>query len=113
MPSSYQTLREFGIKATRYANYRVALVGEIAFRFLSNLAQKNTESYPELTLLLLSQTDIIKLFRITKHVYNVIFYCNQIERLYFKLRNATPLRARYKTNKPLRRGAIGSKPFGI
>ena len=62
MPSSYQTLREFGIKATRYANYRVALIGEVAMRFLSNLAQKYTESYPELTLLLLSQTGKIKLF---------------------------------------------------
>ena len=91
MPSSYQTLREFGIKATRYANYRVALVGETAFRFLSNLAQKNTESYPELTLLFLSQTGIIKSFRITKHVYNVIFYCNQIERRCF-IAKAIPLR---------------------
>ena len=33
-------IREFGIRETRYANYRIAVVGDIAIRFLSNLAQK-------------------------------------------------------------------------
>ena len=38
---------EFGIRAVRYVDYRVALVGETAIRFLSNLAQESTVSYPE------------------------------------------------------------------
>jgi len=42
-------IREFGIKDVRYVNYRIALVGEIAIRFLSNLAQENLVSYPEFT----------------------------------------------------------------
>ena len=33
-------LREFGIRETRYVNNRYAVVGDIAIRFLSNLAQK-------------------------------------------------------------------------
>ena len=48
-----QTLRKFRIKHKRYVNYRVALVGEITTRFLSNLAQKSIVSYPELTLRLI------------------------------------------------------------
>ncbi|KDR50776.1 hypothetical protein HMPREF1991_03218 [Hoylesella loescheii DSM 19665 = JCM 12249 = ATCC 15930] len=40
---------EFGIKNVRYVNYRVALVGEIAICFLSNLAQKSIVSSPEFT----------------------------------------------------------------
>ena len=42
-------LRQFGIRYVRYVNYRVALVGEIAIRFLSNLAQESIVSYPKLT----------------------------------------------------------------
>ena len=42
-------LREFGIRYVRYVNYRVALVGEIAIRFLSNLAQESIVSYPGFT----------------------------------------------------------------
>ena len=42
-------LREFGIRYVCYVNYRVALVGEIAIRFLSNLAQEGIASYPEFT----------------------------------------------------------------
>ena len=33
-------VREFGIRENRYTNYRYAVVGEIVFRFLSNLARK-------------------------------------------------------------------------
>jgi|GEM_PF-964655 len=33
-------VREFGIREIRYTNYCVAVVGEIVFRFLSNLARK-------------------------------------------------------------------------
>ena len=36
---SIKTLREFGIRKIRYANYRYAVVGDIAIRFLSNLSQ--------------------------------------------------------------------------
>ena len=39
----------FGIRDVHYAFYRVVLVGEITIRFLSNLAQKSTISYPEFT----------------------------------------------------------------
>ena len=42
-------LREFGIIDVRFVNYRVALVGETAIRFLSNLAQDSIVSYPEFT----------------------------------------------------------------
>ncbi len=42
-------LRGFGIRYVHYVNYRVALVGEIAIRFLSNLAQESIASYPEFT----------------------------------------------------------------
>ena len=42
-------LREFGIRYVRYVNYRVALVGEIAMCFLSNLTQESIASYPEFT----------------------------------------------------------------
>ena len=42
-------IREFGIRDVRYVNYRVALVGEIAIRFLSNLVQQSIVSYPEFT----------------------------------------------------------------
>ena len=42
-------LREFGIRDVRFVNYRVALVGEITIRFLSNLAQDSIVSYPEFT----------------------------------------------------------------
>ena len=34
-------IREFGIKDVRYVNYRIALVGETAIRFLSNPAQES------------------------------------------------------------------------
>jgi len=40
---------ELGIRAVRYADYRVALVGEITIRFLSNLAQDSIIFYPEFT----------------------------------------------------------------
>ena len=42
-------LREFGIRDVRYADYRIALVGETAIRFLSNLAQESIVSYPKFT----------------------------------------------------------------
>ncbi len=38
-----------GIKAVCYVSYSVALVGEIAIHFLSNLAQESIVSYPEFT----------------------------------------------------------------
>ncbi|KDR52448.1 hypothetical protein HMPREF1991_01468 [Hoylesella loescheii DSM 19665 = JCM 12249 = ATCC 15930] len=47
-------LREFGIREARYANYRYAVVGDIAIRFLSNLAQNSIVSYPELTYIFIS-----------------------------------------------------------
>ena len=40
-------IRELGIRAVRYADYCVALVGETAIRFLSNLTQESIVSYPE------------------------------------------------------------------
>ncbi|KDR53010.1 hypothetical protein HMPREF1991_00965 [Hoylesella loescheii DSM 19665 = JCM 12249 = ATCC 15930] len=40
---------ELGIRDVRYVDYRVALVGEIAIRFLFNLAQECVVSYPEFT----------------------------------------------------------------
>ena len=42
-------LREFAIRDVRFVNYRVALVGETAIRFLPNLAQESIVSYPEFT----------------------------------------------------------------
>ena len=39
----------FGIRDVHYAFYRVALVGEIVIRFLSNLAQKSIVAYFEFT----------------------------------------------------------------
>ena len=36
-------------KTQSYVNYRVALVSEIAIRFLSNLAQESVVYYPEFT----------------------------------------------------------------
>jgi len=42
-------IREFGIKDVRYVNYRIALVGETAIRFLSNPAQESLASYLECT----------------------------------------------------------------
>ena len=47
--SLYVTVCEFEIIDVRYANYRVALVGEVVIRFLSNLAQQGIASYPEFT----------------------------------------------------------------
>jgi len=38
---------ELGIRAVRHTDYRVALVGETAIRFLSNLTQESIVSYPE------------------------------------------------------------------
>ncbi|KDR53341.1 hypothetical protein HMPREF1991_00559 [Hoylesella loescheii DSM 19665 = JCM 12249 = ATCC 15930] len=42
-------IREFGIKDVRYVNYRIALVGETAIRFLSIPAQESIVSYLEFT----------------------------------------------------------------
>ena len=39
-------IREFGIRETCYANYRVAVGGDIAIRFLSNLSQKTSSFIP-------------------------------------------------------------------
>jgi len=36
------SIREFGTREIRYADYRYGVVGEVAFCFLSNLAQKKT-----------------------------------------------------------------------
>ena len=44
-----KALWEFGIKYSRYDNYRVALVGEIIIRYLSNLAQEIIVYYSEFT----------------------------------------------------------------
>ena len=38
---------EFGMRDVHYVDYRVALVGEITIRFLSNLAQKSIVAYFE------------------------------------------------------------------
>ena len=40
-------MREFGIKHNRYANWRVALVGEMAIRLLALSCSKGMLSYPE------------------------------------------------------------------
>jgi len=37
---------EFWVRETRYANYRYAIVDDIAIRFLSNLAQKASPFIP-------------------------------------------------------------------
>jgi len=42
-------IREFGIKDVRYVNYRIALVGETAIRFLSNPAQESIVASLECT----------------------------------------------------------------
>lgn len=42
-------IRELEIRDVRYADYRVALVGETTIRFLSNLVQQSIVSYPEFT----------------------------------------------------------------
>ena len=42
-------IRELGIRYVRYADYRVALVGETTIRFLSNLVQESIVCYPEFT----------------------------------------------------------------
>ena len=42
-------IREFGIRDVRYVNYRIALVGETAIRFLSNLAQESLVASLECT----------------------------------------------------------------
>ena len=47
-------LREFRIREICYVNYRVAVVGDISIRFLSNLAQESIVSYPELTYIFIS-----------------------------------------------------------
>jgi len=46
VPSWYQTLRELRVRETRYANYRIIPVGEIASRWLTNLAQKHRMLIP-------------------------------------------------------------------
>ena len=43
---NYDKKRELGIRDVHYVNYRVALVSEIAIRFLSNLAQKASYLLP-------------------------------------------------------------------
>ena len=40
-------MREFGIKHNRYANYRVALVGEIVISLPALSCSKNMLSYPK------------------------------------------------------------------
>lgn len=42
-------IREFWISEARHVNYRYTVVGDIAIRFLSILAQKCIVSYLELT----------------------------------------------------------------
>ena len=42
-------MREFGIRDVRYVNSRIALVGETAIRFLSNLAQESLVTSLECT----------------------------------------------------------------
>ena len=42
-------MREFEIRDVRYVDYRVALVGKIAIRFLSILAQNGIVAYLEFT----------------------------------------------------------------
>jgi len=42
-------IREFGIRDVRYVNSRIALVGETAIRFLSNLAQESLVTSLECT----------------------------------------------------------------
>ena len=49
MAHTIYIIREFGIRDVRYADYRIALVGETAIRFLSNLVQQSIVCYPECT----------------------------------------------------------------
>ena len=42
-------IRELGIRDARYADYRIALVGETTIRLLSYLAQESIVCYPEFT----------------------------------------------------------------
>ena len=42
-------IREFEIRDVRYVDYRVAIIGETAIRFFSNLAQKSIVAYFEFT----------------------------------------------------------------
>ena len=42
-----KSMREFGIKHNRYANWRVALVGEIVIRLLALSCSKGMLSYSE------------------------------------------------------------------
>ena len=42
-----KTMREFGIKHNRYANCRVALVGDIVIRLLALSCSKGMLFYPE------------------------------------------------------------------
>ena len=44
--SQKASIREFGTREIRYADYRHAVVGEVAMRFLSNLAQKASYLIP-------------------------------------------------------------------
>ena len=46
---SNNVLREFEIKETRYANYRYAVVGEIAISLPTLFCSKGMVSYPELS----------------------------------------------------------------
>jgi len=39
-------MRKFGIRATRYVNYRWAVIDETDIHFLSNLAQKPSHLIP-------------------------------------------------------------------
>ena len=49
MAHTIYIIRELGIRDVRYADYRIALAGETAIRFLSNLVQQSIVSYPEFT----------------------------------------------------------------
>jgi len=44
--SWYQTLWEFGVKETPYANYQIVVVGEIAIRFYLSLVEKASPFIP-------------------------------------------------------------------
>ncbi len=44
----YIIMREFGIKQNRYANCRIALVGEMIISLLGQSRSKDMVSYPEL-----------------------------------------------------------------
>ena len=49
MAHTIYIIRELGIRDVRYADYRVALVGEIAIRLLYNFVQERIVYYPEFT----------------------------------------------------------------